>query len=180
MKNTQNPSALRSRKEITDALLILMRKYPYSEISVKQIVMETSLARKTFYLNFDSKDDVLNSIIDGLILEYTGSLSSAKDSPILVIFEFCGKHREYLSLLHKNNMQHLLLTRLNKIIPEYNNTMDMSNNPFAHLIGDLEPDYLIAFNIGAIWNVIFKWVDRGMTDSLDDIENTIQQYLKRF
>ena len=52
MNNSQNPSSLRSKKEITDALLKLMRDHPYSEISVKQIVMETSLARKTFYLNF--------------------------------------------------------------------------------------------------------------------------------
>ena len=58
--------------------------------------------------------------------------------------------------------------------------MDMSNNPFAKLIGDLEPDYIIAFNIGAVWNIIFKWVDRVMTDSADEIKATIEQYLKRF
>lgn len=46
------------------------------------------------------------------------------------------------------------------------------------LIGDLEPDYLIAFNTGAIWNVIFKWVDRGMTDSPEYIKHTLEEYLK--
>lgn len=74
MNNSQNPSSLRSKKEFTDALLRLMQDYPYSEISVKQIVMETSLVRKPFYLNFNSKDDVLNSIINRVILEYTQAL----------------------------------------------------------------------------------------------------------
>ena len=109
MNNSQNPSSLRSKKEITDALIKLMQDHPYSEISVKQIVMETSLARKTFYLNFTSKDDVLNSVINELILEYTIALSNASEGPFTVIFEFCEKNKEMLNLLHKNNMLYLLL-----------------------------------------------------------------------
>ena len=58
MKNSQNPSSIRSKKEITDALIKLMQDNPFSEITVKQIVLETGLERKTFYNNFSSKDDV--------------------------------------------------------------------------------------------------------------------------
>ena len=144
MKKSQNPSSIRSKKEITDALIKQMQDNPFSEITVKQIVLETGLERKT-----------------------------------TVIFDFCDKNRELLQLLHKNNMSYLLLLKLNVVIPELNKSLDMSNNPFRALIGSLEPDYLIAFNIGAIWNVIFKWVDRGMTDSPDYIKETLEDYLKR-
>ena len=182
-----------------------MQKHPYAEISVKQIIMETSLARKTFYLNFSSKDDVLESILDELIREYTEALSKANEeknpagtknpdeaisvdttgkvdtitNPLSVIFSFCDKNKSLLSLLHKNNMLYLLLIRLNEFLPEYSKTEDMSSNPFVKLIGELEPDYLIAFNVGAIWNVLFKWIDRGMVDSLDSIQETLKKYLKR-
>lgn len=205
MKKSQNPSAVRSRQEISNALLKLMQKYPYAEISVKQIIMETSLARKTFYLNFCSKDDVQESILDELIGEYTATLSKANEknnpagtkypdeaisvdtagkvdtitNPLSVIFSFCDKNKDLLSLLHKNKMLYLLLLRLNEFLPEYSKTEDMSSNSFAKLIGELEPDYLIAFNVGAIWNVLFKWVDRGMVDSLDSIQGTLKEYLKR-
>ena len=205
MKKSQNPSAVRSRKEISNALLKLMQKYPYAEISVKQIIMETSLARKTFYLNFRSKDDVLESILDELIGEYTDALSKANEeknpagtknldeaisvdttakvdtitNPLSVIFSFCDKNKAFLSLLHKNKMLYFLLIRLNEFLPEYSKTEDMNSNPFAKLIGELEPDYLIAFNVGAIWNVLFKWIDRGMVDSLDSIQETLKKYLKR-
>ena len=205
MKKSQNPSAVRSRKEISNALLKLMQEYPYAEISVKQIIMETSLARKTFYLNFSSKDDVLESILDELIGEYTDALSKANEeknpagtknldeaisvdttakvdtitNPLSVIFSFCDKNKAFLSLLHKNKMLYFLLIRLNEFLPEYSKTEDMNSNPFAKLIGELEPDYLIAFNVGAIWNVLFKWIDRGMVDSLDSIQETLQKYLKR-
>jgi hypothetical protein len=43
----------------------------------------------------------------------------------------------------------------------------------------LEPDYLIAFNIGAIWNIISLWVERGMTDDPSDIRHLIEPYLER-
>ena len=62
MNDSKNPSAIRSKQEITDALLALMEKYPYNEISVKQIVLETGLVRKTFYRNFSSKDDVRSTL----------------------------------------------------------------------------------------------------------------------
>ena len=199
MKKSQNPSAVRSRKEISNALLKLMQEYPYAEISVKQIIMETSLARKTFYLNFRSKDDVLESILNELIREYTEALSKANEeknpagtkyldeaisvdtitNPLSVIFSFCDKNKDLLSLLHKNKMLYLLLLRLNEFLPEYSKTEDMSSNPFVKLMGELEPDYLIAFNVGAIWNVLFKWIDRGMVDSLDSIQETLKKYLKR-
>ena len=199
MKKSQNPSAVRSRQEISTALLKLMQEYPYAEISVKQIIMETSLARKTFYLNFRSKDDVLESVLDELIREYTEALSKANEeknpagtkyldeaisvdtitNPLSVIFSFCDKNKDLLSLLHKNKMLYLLLIRLNAFLPEYSKTEDMSSNPFVKLMGELEPDYLIAFNVGAIWNVLFKWIDRGMVDSLDSIQETLKKYLKR-
>ena len=205
MKKSQNPSAVRSRREISTALLKLMQEHPYAEISVKQIIMETSLARKTFYLNFRSKDDVLESILDELIVEFTAALSFANElnntagtkyldeaisvdttgkvdtitNPLSVIFSFCDKNKDLLSLLHKSKMLYLLLLRLNEFLPEYSKTEDMSSNPFVKLMGELEPDYLIAFNVGAIWNVLFKWIDRGMVDSLDSIQETLKKYLKR-
>ena len=59
MNSADHPSAIRTRNEIAGALLNLMENYPYNEITVKQIILETDLVRKTFYRNFSSKDDVL-------------------------------------------------------------------------------------------------------------------------
>ena len=156
-----------------------MGKYPYSEITVTQIVMETDLVRKTFYRNFNSKDDVLDSIINSAIIEYTDALTESDEDPLTVIFTFCEKNKKLLKLLHKNNMLYLLLLKLNETLPKISRTTDKEKNPFAKLMTGLEPDYLIAFNIGAVWNVIFKWVDRGMTDSPEKIRTNIEDYLKR-
>ena len=178
MNDSKNPSAIRSKQQITDALLRLMKKMPYSEISVKQIILETDLVRKTFYRNYTSKDDVLNAYINTKVYEYTDALMDQRD-PLAVIFEFCEKNKELLLLLQKNDMMHLLLIRLNEVIPQISQTTDCERNPFMRLIGDLEPDYIIAFNTGAIWNVITKWVDRGMKESPEEIKEILSKYIAR-
>ena len=178
MNESQNPSALRSKQQIIDALLKLMDIYPYKEISVKQIILETDLVRKTFYRNFSSKDDVLDAYINSRIFEYTQALLD-QDNPLDVIFAFCDKNRQMLELLQKNDMLHILLKRLNDVIPHVNESADFDRNPFKQLIGDLEPDYLIAFNVGAIWNVICKWVERGMDEPFDKVKKILEEYIAR-
>lgn len=178
MNESDNPSAIRSKKQITDALLRLMEDHPYEEITVKQIVLETDLARKTFYRNFSSKDDVLNAYIYARVCEYCDALLDRED-PLTVVFEFCEKNRRLLELLNKHHLMHILLLRLNEIIPTLNESADPERNPFKKLIGDLEPDYLIAFNIGAIWNVIFKWVERGMSDPVEEVRDLLRRYIEK-
>ena len=179
MNGSQNASALRSKQEIMDALLSLMEKSPYNEISVKQIVLETGLVRKTFYRNFTSKDDVLDAYINSVIREYVDGLLEQPEDPLGVIFRFCEKNRKMLKLMNRNRLLYLLLLRLNEEIPRLSSTVDMNRNPFARLMAGMESDYLIAFNIGAIWNVICKWVERGMEEPLDDVRSTLETYLRR-
>ena len=176
MLKSNNPSAIRSQKQITEALLSLMEKYQYSQISVKQIILETDLVRKTFYRNFSSKDDVLNSYIDEIIFAYTDALLDETE-PLDIIFDFFEKNRNLVILLHKNDLMHLLLYRLNKVIPKVSKTADANRNLFKKMFGDLNDKYLIAFNVGALWNVLYAWVEGGMKEPLEDIKDTLRQYI---
>lgn len=176
MKKSENPSAIRSKKEITEALLKLMKKYPYSEITVKQIILETTLVRKTFYRNFDSKDDVLDSYISDILSEYVAAVNTSDAEILSVIFEFCVRYKDFLSLLQKNDMLYRLLLKLNSYLPAVHIEIAGSENPISKYFGGLDPDYLIAFNIGAAWNVISKWAERGMTDPPEQIIGTLKSY----
>lgn len=165
------------KKEITESLLKLMKKYSYSEITVKQIILETTLVRKTFYRNFDSKDDVLDSYISDILSKYVKAVNVSDAEILSVIFEFCIRYKDFLLLLYKNNMLYLLLSKLNSYIPAAHIEICDRENPFSKCFGDLNPDYLIAFNIGAAWNVIYKWVERGMNDPPEHIIKTLKSYL---
>ncbi|MBR5974979.1 MAG: TetR/AcrR family transcriptional regulator [Clostridiales bacterium] len=179
MNDSNNPSAVRSRKQITDALLLLMEKYPYEEISVKQIVLETDLVRKTFYRNFDSKDDVLRSYIRMILRDYFDVVNHARGDVLKTIFAFAEKNKKLLKLLDKNDMMHIMLQGMNEFILSAKSELDPERNPFAKLFEGLDSDYLITLNIGGIWNVISLWVRRGMKDRPEDVRSAIQKYLSR-
>lgn len=182
MNPSQNPSAIRSKQEITQALLQLMKTYPYEEITVKQILLESKVARKTFYRNFASKEDVLDAYIDSLLCHYIRSLqetSGCQLSNILdIIFTFCTQHCEFLLLLRDNKRLHLLLEKWNTCIPLLHRQIVSPNHPMFQSFSEEQVDCIIAFNIGAIWNVIVKWVENDMKDAPDAIRETLMGYLR--
>lgn len=179
MNESNNPSAIRSRKQITDALLKLMEKYPYEDISVKQIVLETDLVRKTFYRNYTSKDDVLRSYIRGILLDYFDIVNNARGDVLTTIFEFAVKNKKLLKLLDKNDMLYVVLQGMNEFILSVKQNQNPVLNPFSGLFEGLDSDYLICLNTGGVWNVISLWVRRGMKDDPEDVKLTIAQYLGR-
>jgi AcrR family transcriptional regulator len=60
---TLDPRVRRSRQWLQDALSQLLLEKPYSAISVTDITKRADLARVTFYQHFDSKDDLLLSLV---------------------------------------------------------------------------------------------------------------------
>ena len=179
MYESNNPSALKSQSVITETLLFLMKKYPYDEISVKQIILEAKLARKTFYRNFESKEDVLLSYIRGILLDYFTNVNNAKGDVLSTIFNFADNNRAILKLLEKNNMLHIPLCCMNEYAPILIRTQNKELNPFSKLFEGLNSDYLVAMNIGAIWNVISLWVKNGMKDDPSQVRETLEEYLIR-
>lgn len=152
MNPTQNPSAIRSKREITNTLLHLMKSLPYNEITVKQILIESHVARKTFYRNFSSKDDVLNAHIDTILYQYVQSLlkmpSCQLENILDIIFDFCT-HNQVVN-------------------PDY---------PLFQPFSPEEVEYIIAFNVGAAWNIILKWIEKDMNNTPEYIKKTIMHYL---
>lgn len=180
MNPSTNPSALRSKKEITDALLLLMTRFPYDEIATKQIILQSGVSRKTFYRNFDSKDDVLNSYIDSRIDEYVQdllhmevvSLSNILDT----IFVFCQKNAGMIQYLARNNRLHLMQYALNQTIPVLHKQLNIGSNPIFSEIDNA--DYVIRFNVGGIFNMMELWISNGMKDSVEDIKKNIERYIR--
>lgn len=183
MNISKNPSAIHSQKEITNALLFLMKKSPYEEITVKQVILEARVSRKTFYRNFSSKEDVLISYLHAVITSYTDKLLSLKTlnlSGILdIIFDTCEAHQSLLQILLSNNLQYLLLYELNFALPIIHRQIVSAGNPLLCGVPEKTVDYIIYFNIGAVYNVIMKWLENGCLENPADIKEALLQYLTK-
>lgn len=55
---------------ITDALLLLLKKVPYNEISVTALCDKAGVTRMSFYRNFNTKEDVLEAWISSITEDF--------------------------------------------------------------------------------------------------------------
>ena len=58
----KNPAALRSQELICRGLCSLMAELPFEEITITRICQEAGVGRKTFYRNYERKEDVLEHV----------------------------------------------------------------------------------------------------------------------
>lgn len=80
-------------------------------------------------------------------------------------------------ILHKNHLLYLLLDKWNTFIPEVHDQIIDKNSAFSKACEGLRMDYVLAFNIGSIWNIIVMWIAHDMKESPEEIKETIITYL---
>ena len=180
MNESKNPSAVFSKTQIQSALFDLMDRIPYEKITVKEILYESKVARKTFYRNLDSKDDVLDSIIDRFLKEYLDSFMAMEEESLEVFFDVVFSSVEnnisFFEILNKNSLLHLVFEKLNIVIPQMHEKLCSDCSFFRGIEGNLSR-YLIAFNVGAVWNVIMCWLADGMKTDRNLVKKTLVKYL---
>lgn len=156
-----NPIAIRSQRMISDALIRLMQRQPYNTITITQICQEADIARKTFYRNFEDKEDILDFQLDELYEEYKEEIRQIDFADRLYhYFSFMKKHVKYLAKLYGNNLLHLLISKFAKALPEV--MPCWSEDP-------IEQQYRSAYIMNGIEAILRVWAERGFAESIDDI-----------
>lgn len=67
---------LRVKSGITMALFSLMHQKSFSDITISEIIRTAGVARVSFYRNYDSKEDVLLTLIEDILEEFRSTIDS--------------------------------------------------------------------------------------------------------
>lgn len=112
MYTGNNPSALRSQDLLSQALLNLMQRFPYSEITITMLCSQAGVSRQTFYKLFDSKDDIIRSVAKTRCLAF--ELNMIKQSSMTLqelaesTFAFVKENNDLIKHLISNQLEYLL------------------------------------------------------------------------
>ncbi|AIQ13749.1 TetR/AcrR family transcriptional regulator [Paenibacillus durus] len=154
-----NPIAEQSKTWLIEALLELMKHKTYSQITISEIAEKAQLARRTFYRNFKSKDEVLNGYVQKLCEEYIERLQAEPTLTVYnmakVYFTFWEKHMDFLMRLENNDLLHLLLQKYNQYLPVIHRTVVPLTEPGPHTA---MAKYIMAFSAGGFWNSLIQWI----------------------
>lgn len=152
--------SVRNQRQLENALLELMLKMPYGDISVTQICQEAGISRRIFYHLFGSKQDALYGLIDHRILDMESFRTDLSDLALRFLL-YWQAQKQLLDALNQNQMSGLLLERMiGSILREdydvwrWLQAEDLQNR-----------QDILVFNISGILGLIFSWYHSGFQKS---------------
>ena len=151
----------RVKNQITEGLFSLLRKKPFSEITVTDIVKEANVARASYYRNFENKEQIIEAAMDNLRDELMRDIQYDDDENIFnqdnagAGFEkaltCCLVRKADLLALYHNGFGSLIQQTFNRYIMEFAGNMSVNS----------VDRYKLYFISGAVTNVLIEWLNEG-------------------
>lgn len=157
------------KRQITQALVQLLRKHELRDISVSEICSKAQVSRNSFYRNFESKEQVIRAHI--MLLSHVWDERPNRTEPsteqeaLADIFSQLTYHSDFYQLLWKRGLLYLLRDTLFEVMgpkPDYSN----------HIA------YTLAFIISGIYGWIEEWFRRGMQESGEEMARLLAEQAK--
>lgn len=155
---------LRVKKNITEALLGLMQKKSFSDISITEIIRTAEVARISFYRNYSSKEDILTTLIEDVLEQFRNEICLDGTAyytyqNILKGFQYFKTYSHYVLDLYLFGYGSILLEKLNQSHEMIAGTMP------NHSI----EKYKLYMYIGALYNTAIIWISNGTKEDTEDI-----------
>ena len=154
------------KKQITAALLELLKEKPIADISISELTQRAQIGRVSFYRNYQSKEDILREESDRLIKEwghrYETNPESSPETLFPSLFDFYKEHKEFYTIIFQAGMTSIMLET---ILDTIQVTEEMSN---------LEA-YMKSFWAYGIYGWLIEWINRGMPESGSDLLSLFKQ-----
>ena len=148
---------------IFTALLILMEKKPYEEITITDIAKKAGVSRMSYYRLYKSKDDILEELLERA--KAIGSITRYQFG--LMIFQTTKENDRLLKAVLKAQLYELLLRRLIKFcyyLAEHIVQMDMS---------DKRTEYWVYEEAGRFSLMLVCWIERDLKESPEEMAHIL-------
>ena len=157
----KNIIAIRSQCMISDALFSLMKRRPFGQITVTEICEEAAIGRKTFYRNFELREDIIEFQLDRILEEYAEEIAQLpKEQYLQYHFSFIQKKCDCFILLYRQGFSSMVYEKFSVLLPD---TMPLwSEDP-------VEQEYRSAYIIAGIEAIQRVWISRGCRESIPQV-----------
>jgi AcrR family transcriptional regulator len=166
-----------------EALLLLLEKKEYEFITVKEICEKAGVNRSTFYLHYETIDDLLdetigminNRFMEAFNNEKLNVLSSSKESLFFInekylipYLNFVKENKNIYKLIYKNARLFQTQSTLEKF---YNEIFEIALD--KHGVSNEEKDYIFSYYAFGVVAVVKKWIEKDCKDDISFITKLI-------
>ncbi len=171
---------------MNEALLVLLEKKDYDYISIKEVCLKAGVNRSTFYLHYESMDDLLKESVENLtsdlfdtyqkgIFEKDKLNSYSLGDLFLITPDYIIP---YLSFL-KEHKKIFMVAISQPIMIKINRSFDkLYYEIFDPILERYQVDkdkrkYILSFYINGLHSIIVEWIKNGCKDNINDISDLI-------
>lgn len=150
------------------ALLYLIKKKDYKDISITEICEKAGVTRMSFYRNFDSKEDILKKWISSITDSFlaVSGISYKRDSTkeyFTKLFLHMEQHKTVCLALYKSDLIYIVKQQFDRV--------------FLEIHKDEYDEYKSYFLAGGIYNVFLLWMINGCRESPAELANRMDNFL---
>lgn len=154
------------QKIFYEALYEMMQVHLYRDITITDLCNHAGLSRNIFYRLFDSKDDVLYTVIDSHFFECSTEIhADSIEENMKKFFSYWKSQKDFLDILEKNKLESLLPIRAVLCCCR----MDFGMLKF------ITPDWneynieILAFYINGFIGLLFQWYHNDFSRTVDEM-----------
>ncbi|MBQ6206380.1 MAG: TetR/AcrR family transcriptional regulator [Oscillibacter sp.] len=155
---------------ITDALLFLMEREDYHNISITDLCKKAGVTRMSFYRNFESKEDILRKWLKDVTEQFLkeSGISYRDDTSrdyIITLFTHLKQYQRICSAIYKAGLSYLLKDEFDRV--------------FLSIHREEYEDYKSYFHAGGIYNVFLLWLIKGCAESPEELADKLTGMLDK-
>jgi AcrR family transcriptional regulator len=167
-KLSDDPRSVRARQGLQEALKELLKTKPFSKITVTDIAGQAGFARHTFYNHYDTKEDLLHTLVDSILDEmFSGvgpwdliSRDPEGDRKVGTrFFEIWLDHADSVKVLQSVDIDSLLINRLKLHFTNY--YYEYGSQEITGM-GEEMARYLIHYNAYSFAGILLQWFNDDM------------------
>ena len=149
LRANNEESHLETRECIRSALVELLLKKPYDNITMTDIIRKSGVSRSGVYKNYRNKDDVMLDIYGGPIDRVVSARGTSIFENIETIFRTGKEHEDAFKAIVGAGLEQNVLDRMNR------------------LYEGASVSFYMPLWVGMIYNSFFEWVKTVMDEPVD-------------
>ena len=187
MKNSQS-KYYNTALLMDEALLILLEKKEFEFITVKEICEKAGVNRTTFYLHYESMEDLLIESIEMITKRFyqtfnneTLNINSLKKDELFLIND---KYLiPYLNFIKENKKIYKLIHKKPQLFNTKESFYKLYNDIFSKIldryqVGTNEQEYIFSYFSFGLVAIIDKWIENNCEDDIEMIASIMKKVIR--
>lgn len=175
MTNKVDRRIIKSQKAIQSTFLSMLIKDGFDEITVKKITEQADISRKTFYLHYLDKYDLLDKIVNKKLEELEEICEQKKEKGFIegtvIWFNYFDENKDFFSALFSSKStvsfrKQLLDFMMNQLSKKINN-----------ISADKDPEILLRFLSMAVLGILESFILNELNSNTEEIAKQVGELL---